>query len=89
MSITIEKQIDKILSKEKVTGEEWNDIVPHLKNVINDISNALPDQTAYIFSGAFKGVFKYKGDFYKTDGSFNEVRIKRVNDLAIKKVFYD
>lgn len=87
ITIEIEKQIDKVLSKEKVTGAEWNDIVLHLKERIIDISNALPDQTAYIFSGAFRGVFKYKGDFYKIDCSFNEVRIKKVNNLTIKEVF--
>ena len=89
MSITenIDLKIERLLQKDKVGSKEWNDIVPYLKKRIIDISEAFPTQTAYIFSGVFRGVFRYKDDFYKVDGSFGEIRIKKVNDVAIREVF--
>lgn len=86
---SIEEQLVEILKKEKITVEEWNEIVPFLKNKIIDISEPLPFQTCYIGSSAFHCIFMFKRHFYSVEGSLHTfVQIKCIDEIPIRKVYF-
>ncbi len=71
------------------SAKEWNKLVPFIKTNFIDISEPLPTQTAYIFMGSFHGILfnPITHKFFDINGSVNNIKIKEVSNIPIKKVF--
>jgi len=70
-----------------MTVEQWNEWVEKNNRRLCDISDALPDEFAYIGCPSFKAVFYFGGKFYKAEGGRGGVNIRSVGSKTLNEVF--